>query len=177
MKPHPPYTYYSEELAREIIDRAAAGEPVSRICRDEHMPSPSTVWRWCTENQTFAGRLARARESGADMLPDEVVEIADSEPDAQRARNRIEARKWAAGVINPRRYGPRLDMHVERIKVDVPLRAALERAALRPMSDPVGQDDTQVIEYQTETMPGPTDYQSDSAGAGDDADELARLLE
>jgi hypothetical protein len=48
----------------------------------------------------------------ADTFADEVVSIADNDEDYQRARNRIDARRWAAKVINPQRYGDRLDLNV-----------------------------------------------------------------
>jgi hypothetical protein len=57
-----------------------------------------------------------ARELGADALADEVKSISDEEvkdsAQASRQRNRIEARRWLAGVIAPRVYGNKLDLAV-----------------------------------------------------------------
>jgi len=86
------------------------------------MPDKSTVLRWLgdEENLEFRDRYARAREMQADVLFDEVLEIADdtsgdwSEDDdgrrifdhehVQRSRLRVDARKWAAGKLAPKRY-------------------------------------------------------------------------
>ena len=56
----------------------------------------------------FAEQYARAREAQADALADEIVDIADgadSSGDAARDRLRIDARKWAAARLTPRKYG------------------------------------------------------------------------
>jgi hypothetical protein len=51
---------------------------------------------------------ARARQIQADYFADQTVEIADSETDNNRARNRMDARRWHASKIAPRKYGDRV---------------------------------------------------------------------
>ena len=58
--------------------------------------------------------LAEAYRLRADMAAAEVVSIADSDTDWARARNRIDARKWWAGVTRPERYGARVDLTVSQ---------------------------------------------------------------
>lgn len=60
----------------------------------------------------LAIRYARARELSADILVDEALEIADSDIDAQVARNRIDIRKWIASKHRPKIYGERIDLNV-----------------------------------------------------------------
>jgi hypothetical protein len=55
---------------------------------------------------------ARAREERADMIADEVITIADTDPDPQRARVRIDARKWWAAKVNPRKYADKAEVNV-----------------------------------------------------------------
>jgi hypothetical protein len=50
----------------------------------------------------------RAREERADLVADEIITIADTETDPQKARNRIDARKWWAARVNPKKYGDKL---------------------------------------------------------------------
>ena len=50
----------------------------------------------------------RAREKQADFCAGEIVTIADTEPDAAIARVRIDARKWVASKLRPKRYGDKL---------------------------------------------------------------------
>ncbi len=53
-------------------------------------------------------QYARAREEQADFYADEIVTIADTEPDAATARVRVDARKWVASKLKPKRYGDKL---------------------------------------------------------------------
>lgn len=111
---------YTDEIADAICGRLASGEPLTRICRDEGMPSPATVYNWLAADATFLDKYARARESQADTLADEIVRIADEAPppDGETGkidsawvawqRNRVEARKWTASKLKPKKYGDKL---------------------------------------------------------------------
>ena len=54
-------------------------------------------------------QYARAKEKAADKLADEIVEIADNATpqDAHVARLRVDARKWVAAKLLPKKYGDR----------------------------------------------------------------------
>lgn len=105
-------TTYSEAKAKEICHRVAGGETLTSISKDLGMPDRGTVWQWTLQNPSFADAYGRARLAYADSIADEIVEISDTDEDYQRAKNRIDARKWAAKVTNPQRYGDRLDLNV-----------------------------------------------------------------
>jgi hypothetical protein len=115
---------FSIEVADTICARLATGEPLSRICRDDGMPSLTTVYKWLRECEDFAKNYARAREDQADTLADETLEISDdgtndwmasNDPDnpgyklngehVQRSKLRVDARKWAAAHLRPKKYG------------------------------------------------------------------------
>lgn len=55
----------------------------------------------------FGNDYARARELQAETFADQVVTIADECEDANHARVRVDARKWAASKILPKKYGER----------------------------------------------------------------------
>jgi hypothetical protein len=81
------------------------------------MPQMSTVMLWLREDREFSQQYARAREAQADYFADEIVEIADAamRKDArgvQAARLAVDARKWAASKLLPKKYGDRIDAHV-----------------------------------------------------------------
>lgn len=120
---------YTDEMALTICERLANGESLKAICEDENMPARSTVFKWLAENSKFSDMYARAREEQADAIFDEILEIADNgrndwmerrgEDDAgwvangeniQRARLRIDSRKWMAGKLRPRKYGDKLEI-------------------------------------------------------------------
>lgn len=62
------------------------------------------------DDELLAEQYARAREDQADYIAGEVLEIADTEPDPNKARVRIDARKWAAGKLKPKVYGDRIQL-------------------------------------------------------------------
>lgn len=120
---------FTPEIANEICERLSKGESLRKITgadRDDFMPAETTVRRWLagTEdwNEEFRRQYAHAREAQADHYADEIVAIADctdlqpspfegSVPmarDPQRDRLRIDARKWVASKLAPKRYGDKV---------------------------------------------------------------------
>lgn len=95
-----------------ICEMLAAGQSMAQICRSKSMPAQSTVYRWLAESAEFSERYARAIQ--ADMLADEIIEIADAcEPEAAavaKAKARIDARKWLVARLAPKKYGDRVDL-------------------------------------------------------------------
>lgn len=114
------------EIADEICERIANGEPLRAICRDSHMPSWRSVYDWLAEDEGFAARIARARELGADAIAEETLEILDEEPpmtetqfgskvDAgyvQWQKNRAEQRLKLLAKWQPKKYGDRQAMEL-----------------------------------------------------------------
>lgn len=100
-----PMVKYSDKLADEICERISTGESLREICREKGKPSLSTVFRWLAENTTFREQYAHARAEQAEAYADEICSIADTEEDPQRARVRIDARKWVASKLKPQKYG------------------------------------------------------------------------
>lgn len=96
---------YTPELADAICEQLSDGEPLAAICAGEEMPSRATVYRWLAANAVFRDMYARAREEQADTLADDILAIADTEPDAAKARVRVDARKWVASKLLPKKYG------------------------------------------------------------------------
>lgn len=113
---------FNEDVADAICERLADGESLRSICRDDDMPSKSTVFKWLGLIPAFADQYARARETQADSLADDIVDIADNktlEPNDKRVR--IDARKWLAGKLRPKAYGDKVAV-VGGDKTDAPIR-------------------------------------------------------
>jgi len=92
------------------------------------MPDRSAVYDWLLRHPEFADQYTRAREEQADTLADEIIAIADEQPEIvvvkdktgkviehkldgaylQWQKNRIEARKWTAMKLKPKKYGDRV---------------------------------------------------------------------
>jgi len=143
---------YSQQLADAICELLVDGKSLRTICSTAKMPNRSTVIRWLAENEAFRNHYARARELQADTLAEEILDIADKavlgerlKKDGkgkvlerqtgdmvERSKLMIDARKWYAGKLQPKKYGERvaLDHGVQDNLADK-LRAARERAADR----------------------------------------------
>ncbi len=96
---------FNQTIAENICERIAAGESLRAICKDKAMPGRTTICRWLAENEGFQKAMAFARDLQSDSLADEVLHIADTEPDPHRARIRIDARIWFASKVRPKKYG------------------------------------------------------------------------
>lgn len=119
---------FTQELADRICARLADGDSLRKVCKSEDMPDKATVFRWLRTNEAFCDQYTRAKEESADSWADDIVDIADGEPsaDVQRDRLRVDARKWAASKLKPKKYGDKLThegdpakpiAHVHRIEL------------------------------------------------------------
>ena len=121
---------FSDELAAYICEQIANGRSLREVLRDdEGMPGLSTVFQWLSKNQTFADQYAYAREVQAETLVDEIIQISDDGSNdymqridgeggnlgwkengeaISRSKLRVDARKWVASKLLPKKYGDRL---------------------------------------------------------------------
>ena len=126
-RPGPPSSY-TEAMGDRICARIAAGESLLSICKSEGMPSTDAFYKWLACNVQLSAKYAAAREQQADFYADSIVEIADTEPDPNRARARVDARKWYASKLRPKVYGDKLDIAVTHT---LDLSGALDEARQR----------------------------------------------
>ena len=112
---------YTQEIADTICTRIAEGESLRTICVSDDIPSITSVRRWLADEKRDGFRLqyACAREEQADFYADAIIEIADTEEDPQKARVRIDARKWYAGKLKPKKYGERIASPVTISNVNI----------------------------------------------------------
>ena len=106
---------YSDDIATLVLDRVAMGESIRTICADPAMPAPSTIFKWLVTFQPFSEQYARAREACIERWAEEIIDLADEpiEPGdnaaVQRARLRVDTRKWLMSKLAPRKYGDRVE--------------------------------------------------------------------
>ncbi len=115
---------YSVELVELICNRIADGESLRDIGLDDAMPSRETMRRWLISHEEFRAQYALAREEQAEFYADEIIKIADdgsndtyTDDDGNvctnhdviaRSRLRVDARKWHASKLAPKKYGDKL---------------------------------------------------------------------
>ena len=101
---------YGPRMADRICAELALGRSLRAICQADDMPCVTTVMRWLRTRPEFREQYAIAREAQADALADEIVDIADEACDRETtatAKLRIDARKWVAAKLKPKKYGER----------------------------------------------------------------------
>ena len=121
-------TTYNKHIASVICTRIAEGESLREIVKSVGMPDRSAVYDWLLRHPEFADQYTRAREEQADTLADEIIAIADESPATVEVRDkegnvldvkidsgyvnyqrqRIDARKWTAMKLKPKKYGDKL---------------------------------------------------------------------
>lgn len=109
---------YSQELLKCIIERLSSGEPMAQICRDDGMPSYSTVYSWMQTKPEVNEAIARAREEGEDVIASNLRLIArgkslDSTNDVQRDKLIIETDLKLLAKWNPKKYGDKQTLDVD----------------------------------------------------------------
>jgi len=111
------------EVKQAILDRIVAGETVSRICRDDAMPSKAAVFRALAADEKFRDDYTRATSMRAEAWADEILDIAADDSNdvmvghgvqgatlvngaaVQRSKLRVDAHKWLMAQMAPKKYG------------------------------------------------------------------------
>ena len=120
---------FSQQIADHICTELSKGKSLRSILKEDGMPAYQTVYVWLASNPQFQDQYTRAREDQADTLADEIIAIADEVPEVvpvidkrtgeliehkldnaflQWQKNRIDARKWTAMKLKPKKYGDRV---------------------------------------------------------------------
>jgi hypothetical protein len=125
---------YTKAIIEEVCERLSKGEPLTRICRDEHMPDPRTVYLWAAEDEEISSHIARAREAGEVAILEDCLNIADdngkdkrivaegvqtTDTDViQRAKLRIDTRLKLLAKWNPKKWGDKVDVTTDGKKLE-----------------------------------------------------------
>lgn len=114
------HSEYTDALGDEICAWIADGGSLLQWCKNNGQ-SYGVIMRYLSANKAFSDNYARAREDQAHKLAEEILQIADdglndsyvdqngnkrTDQDViARSRLRVDARKWYAGKVSPRKYG------------------------------------------------------------------------
>lgn len=130
---------YSNEIVDKICKLIATGNKgLQRLCREyKDIPHFDTMYRWLSDPakyKYFTEQYARAKELQADFLADEIIEISDEKvigsktihkiggkngdvienhtglDQVERSKLKVEARKWTAAKLRPKKYGNKIDV-------------------------------------------------------------------
>ncbi len=102
---------YTVALADKICELLAFGKSLLKICDMKGMPTYRSVMRWVIKHEEFCHKYEMARKVQRERWADEIIDIPDnSKGDVQRARLRVDSRKWVLARLEPRKYGDKLDI-------------------------------------------------------------------
>lgn len=114
-------SYDSEEVGSRICAEIAGGDKsLTEVLLAEGMPTRGTFYVWLSRDKELSDKYTRACEQRAEFLADQIVSISDEQsevvtetghkfdPDVNRDRLRIDARKWYASKVYPKKYGDKV---------------------------------------------------------------------
>jgi hypothetical protein len=119
---------YSQEdkdnIFNTICEQLQKGRSLRSVIKDEGMPDLSTFYVWLKEDEEKSKHYAYATEARAEMIFEDILKIADDNSSDEvlnedgipivnhdvinRARLKIDARKWMLSKMIPKKYGERL---------------------------------------------------------------------
>ncbi|MES3041814.1 MAG: terminase small subunit protein [Pseudomonadota bacterium] len=113
-------TKKTQEIMDTICQGVSVGKSARAMCVICNISQPS-LWKWLAEDESFSKQYARAKEECADFIAEEILEIADdgkndtytddkgnvctNQDVIARSRLRVDARKWYASKLAPKKYG------------------------------------------------------------------------
>ena len=121
----------SPEIRERIITGISEGIPLAVICREDGMPSVTTVWNWEQEDAELSESIARARLIGFDAIAAEALQIADTpmigeeitdSADGRTVKRadmlghrklQVETRLKLLAKWDPKRYGDRPEIMIQ----------------------------------------------------------------
>lgn len=103
------YVAKSDEIADQILERVAEGRSIVKTLAEPGMPTYTAWMRWLQNDPDLVERYARAKDDSADAHADKITNVAEKvesgELDPQAGRVVIDAMKWTAAKLKPKRYG------------------------------------------------------------------------
>lgn len=136
---------FTQELFDSICSEiSTSNRGLVSICKDKSL-NAKTFYDWIKEDSDLSNKYARAKELQAEYLAEEIILIADdSSRDtiiheetgtesfnsefAARSRLRVDARKWIASKLYPKKYG-------EKVQNEVTVDTSIAQIIVKQASD------------------------------------------
>jgi hypothetical protein len=114
---------FTQEAADRICDLIAEGASLRAVCRMPDQPAASTVFKWLSEQPAFSEQYARACETRAESMFEDMLDIADESAFdtiqgengdransewISRSKLRVDTRKWMLSKMQPKKYGDKI---------------------------------------------------------------------
>jgi len=118
---------YNVEVVDEICNIISTSSKSMKTISQEVGIPVRTILDWLNKHEDFLHKYTRAKEHQADFLAEEIIDIADDSTNdtktifkdgknieventewVNRSKLRVEARKWAASKLKPKKYGDKM---------------------------------------------------------------------
>lgn len=140
---------YTQELADRLCALLADGQSMRKVCENDWAPDKASVFMWLRTRPEFLDQYTRAKQEAADSMVDDMLDIADdarndymsvNDPDnpgykfngehVNRSRLRVDARKWIAAKLKPKKYGEKVEHeHSGRLTLEQLVTQSLDDAS------------------------------------------------
>ncbi len=146
-------TLYNLHLARTICDKIATTHKglITLCAENQGFPSYTNLKKWLLKHEEFRAMYTRAKMDQADFLMEQCVIIADDgkndtyvtekgqlKPDMEwiaRSKLRVELRERIAGRLNPRKYGPKMDVTTGGDKINNAVQVVITPELVKAVKD------------------------------------------
>lgn len=124
-----------------ICEGIALGKSARSMCIELGI-SQRALWNWLDSDQEFMQQYIKAKELSADVHFEAIIDIADDASNdvattedgrevtnheaIARSRLRVDARKWVAARLAPKKYGERTTTAIEGGDPDKPILSKIE---------------------------------------------------
>ena len=125
-------TDYTLKLADKICEELALGKSMRTVCKMEDTPAMSTVFKWLRDIPEFTEQYEKAKQESTDAMAEDILDIADDSSNdvseilrddgstfekvnaenIQRARLRVDTRKWLMSKMKPKKYGDKIQQEL-----------------------------------------------------------------
>lgn len=125
---------YTKEVGDKICEIISTSEKgLSTIEKMGGMPSHVTILKWLRDIPEFLTQYTRAKEEQSDFMAEQIISIADdgskdtfeghfgpqeNKEWTSRSKLRVEARKWVAAKLKPKKYGDKIDHTTQGEKIN-----------------------------------------------------------
>lgn len=174
---------YSPALADIICQRLIEGKTFKAISLEPGMPSLTTISHWRKHNEDFDRKIKFARKGRAELMRDNVIELAELAKDSNKdyvpgIKAAMDAYRWAAEKDDAETYGNKVavsgSIGVVQLMVETGIRRNSDEVKDVKADVPVDpvDDDRQEFGEGIVAIPGEVTSANDRVDTGDSQEEL-----
>lgn len=161
----------TEDIFRAIIKDLVEGRPIKSILESIGVPVYE-FFKFINSAPKYLSEYESAQQAKAEIVAEEIISISDDDTcEPQRARNKIDARRWYASKMKPAKFGDRVDLNLN-LHVDIGAALIDAQQRVRHILDGAQHTQQQVIETTAKQITTATDQQSVDTPLKNELDDI-----